>query len=96
MVVEIIKDLFIDIIIGKDILKKHNGPGDELIIGAFTMITTSPSIDVPLLPLFLHLSVNTIPIITKSHHHTISDNKFMREETARLLKEGLIELSVSP
>ena len=48
MILEVIKDQFIDIVIGKDILKKHNkvimkfnGPGDELICGELQIITTS-------------------------------------------------------
>ena len=38
---------------------------------------------------------NTTPIVTKSHPQAICDDKFVREETARPLKEGKIEPSKS-
>ena len=90
---EVIKDLFTDII-GKDILKKYNkvtlkfnGPGAELVIGAVNK--NNPS------PLFLHLSPKTMTIVTKSCRYTIADTKFIKEETARMLKEDIIESSVA-
>ena len=88
---------FINIVTGKDTLKKHNkvimkfnGPGDKLIIEADTNNKHFSSIDVLSPPLFSHLSVNTTPIVTKLRCHTIGDNKFIRGETARLLKEVMI------
>ena len=100
---EVIKDLLTDIIIGKDILKKYNkvtlkfnGPGAELVIGAVNKNNPFPSLNIPPLPLFLHLSPKTTPIATKSCRYTIADTKFIKEETARMLKEGIIEPSVSP
>ena len=60
---------------------KFNGLEYELIIGALTNNNHFPSIDVPPLPLFSHLSVNTTSIVSKSRCHTISGNKFIREVT---------------
>ena len=89
MIVELIKDIFINIVIGKDILKmynkmiiKFNGPGDKLNIGTVTNNNHFRSIYVSSSQLYSHVSINITLIITKLHHHTISDNKFIREETA--------------
>ena len=99
---EVIKDLFTDIIIGKDILKKYNkvtlkfnGPGAELVIGAVNKNNPFPSLNILSPPLFSHLSPKTTLIVTKSCCYTIADTKFIKEETARMLKEGIIEPSVS-
>ena len=103
VIVEVIKDLFTDIIIGKDILKKYNkvtlkfnGPGAELVIGAVNKNNPFPSLNIPHPPLFSHLSPETTPIATKSPRYTIVDTKFMQEETTRMLKESITEPSVFP
>ena len=101
--IEIIENLFIDLIIGKDILKKYkkvtlkfDGPRDKLIIGAINTNNFFPTINVPPPPLFSNLSPHTTPIATKSRRYTFAANKFIKEETARMLKEGIIEPSISP
>ena len=103
VVVEVKDKLFIDIIIGKDILKKHkkvtfkfNDSENELIIGAVGQTEHFPQMKVNPPPLFTHLSDNIKPVSTKSCRYTQSDQKFIKEETTRLLKEGIIEPSVSP
>lgn len=103
IIVEVIKNLFVDLIIGKDILCRYknvtfkfDGPEDELIIGAVTRNNLFPSMNVSPPPLFSHLSTNTTPISTKSRRHTIADGKFIRTETAKLLEENIIEPSISP
>lgn len=73
---------------------KFDGPGDEIVIGAVNK-DSFPSINIPP-SLFSHLYPRIIPTATKSHHHTIADNKFIKEETAMMLKEGIIEPSISP
>ena len=75
---------------------KFNGPGAELVIGAVNKNNPFPSLNIPPLPLFLHLSPKTMPIVTESHCYTIADTKFIKEETAGMLKEGIIEPSESP
>ena len=47
-------------------------------------------------PLFTQLSDNIKPVSTKSRRYTQSEKKFIKEETTGLLKEGIIEPSVSP
>ena len=78
------------------VVMKFNGPADEFIIGAVINNNHFPSINVQPPPLFSHLSVDTIPIVTKSLRHSLSDNKSIRKETGRLLKKGIKEPSVSP
>ena len=101
--VEVIDKLFIDIIIGKDILKKHkkvtfkfNGSENELIIRAVGQTEHFPQMKVNPPPLFTHLSDNIKLVPSKSRRYTQSDQKFIKEETTLLLKEGIIERSVSP
>ena len=104
IVVEVIDGLFIDFIVGKDIHRKHNkvvfkfnGPQKGLIIGAVGVDSDSfPEMKVLPPPLFTHLSENIKPIATKSRRFTAADFKFIKEETKRLLKEKIIEPSVSP
>ena len=102
-IVEVIDKLFVDIIIGKDILKKYKkvtfnfkGPQNELVIGAVTKDENFPLMKVSPPPLFTNLSDNIKPIATKSRRHSEANCKFIKEETARMLKEGIIEPSVSP
>ena len=75
---------------------KLNGPGAELVIGAVNKYNPFPSLNIPPPPLFSYLSPKTPPIATKSRRYTIADTKFIKEEMARILKEGIIEPSVSP
>ena len=103
IVVEVMKDLFIDLIVGKDLLRKYekvtfkfDGPRKELIVGAISGNDPFPTIKVPPPPLFSHLSKDTNPIATKSRRFSLPDDRFTKEETARMLREGIIEPSVSP
>lgn len=103
MTVEVIKDLFTDMIVGKDLLKqyktvtlKFDGPREELVIGAMGKSNSFPCIKISPPPLFSHLSTRTTPIATKSRRHSFTDNIFIKEETARMLREGIIEHSISP
>ena len=91
VIVEVIKDIFTDIIIGKEIIKKYNkvtskfnGQGTELVIGAVNKNNPFPSLNILPPPLFSHLSPKTTPIATKSRRYTIADTKFIKEETAML------------
>ena len=65
-------------------------------VGAVGQTEHFPQMKVNPPPLFTHLSDNIKPVSTKSRHYTQSDKKFIKEETTRLLNEGIIEQSVSP
>ena len=103
VVANVIEDLFIDLIVGKDILKRHkkvvmqfDGPGDELVIGAIPEGESFPCMNVDPPPLFTNLSPDIKPVATKSRRHTPVDLEFMRKEVAKLAKSGVIRKSVSP
>ena len=103
VVANVIEDLFIELIVGKDILKKHkkvtmqfDGPGDELVIGAMPEGESFPCMNVDPPPLFTNLSKDIKPVATKSRRHTPVDLEFMRKEVAKLAKSGVIRKSVSP
>ena len=73
VIVEVIDTLFVDLIIGKDILSKHkkvtfnfNGSENELLIGAVTQNETFPTMKVKPPPVFMNLSKDIKPATTKS------------------------------
>ena len=103
VVVNVIDNLFIDVIIGKDILKRHNkvtmqfnGPEEELFIGAIPEGECFPCMKVDPPPLFENLSENIKPVATKSRRHTPGDLEFMKREVSKLYRSGVIRPSVSP
>ena len=103
VVIEVIDKHFIDLFIGKDVMRRYNkvtfpfdGPNDKLILGAIPDKLNFPAMKVPPPHLFTNLSENIKPVTTKSCHFTQPDSKFINEETAHLLKEGVIEPSISP
>ena len=55
-----------------------------------------PAMKVPPPPLFTNLTSNVKPIATKSRRFTKQDQEFIKLEVSKLLKEGIIEPSVSP
>ena len=112
VVVDVIKDLCSDLIIGRDLLSEHqkvvlnfNGPREQLVIGAISNQTSSMTpkkpqtfctININPPPLFTHLSPDIKPIVTKSRRQSPIDASFMRQEITRLLSQGIIRPSVSP
>ena len=74
-IVEVIDNLFIDMIVGRDIMGKHkrvvlnfDGPREDLVIGAtnnHSEPTMLPPMDVPAPPLFTYLTSNIKPVATK-------------------------------
>ena len=103
VVIEVIDNLFIDLIIGKDLMKRYkrvtfefDGPNEDLIIGAIPDDTIFPAMSVEPPPLFTHVSPNIKPIASKSRRYSQPDSTFIKEETRRLLQEGIIEPSISP
>ena len=100
---EVLDCLFVDVIIGKDILQKHkqvtlkfNGSKDELIVGVDKSNGTFPPMCFAPLPLFTNVSCNIKPIATKSRWYSPADYAFINKEVTCLLREGIIEPSVSP
>ena len=100
--VDVIDNLFVDLIIGKDLMRKYdkvtfkfNGPNEELIIGAIPETQIFPKMTVDPPPLFTNLMENIKPIASKSRQFNQRDFQFIKEETARLLNEGVIEPSIS-
>ena len=103
VIIEVIDKLFIDLILGKDVMRRYNkvtcrfdGQNDELILGAIPDKRIFPAMKVSPPHLFTNLSENIKPVATKSRRFTQPDSKFINEETARLLNEGVIEPSISP
>ena len=103
VVANVIDDLFIELIVGKDILQKHkkvtmqfDGPGEELVIGAMPEGESFSCMNVDPPPLFTNLSKDIKPVASKSRRHTPVDLEFMRKEVAKLAKSGVIRKSVSP
>ena len=84
----IINELCTDVTLGTVI--KYGGRKPILISCAPTTIHfDSPT-------LFANLSANTKPIATKPQRFSNPDQQFIDSETLRLLKEGIIEPSLSP
>ena len=104
VVLEVIKNLFVSVIVGKDILKQHNrvtlkfnGPVQHnLVIGGVEATISLPAMKVPPPLLISTLTGQPKPIATKSRRHTSADDSFIKSETAKLLEAGIIEDSVSP
>lgn len=86
-----------DIILGQDFQRIHEsvtleygGERPALTICGFSNICIDPP------ELFPNLSSDCHPIATKSRWYCEDDRKFIKDETDRLLKEGIIEMSNSP
>ncbi|GFR97398.1 retrovirus-related Pol polyprotein from transposon opus [Elysia marginata] len=93
----LLPDLCADVILGHDILGKHSevcfpfdGPQNPLnILGVAAANIEAPS-------LFENLTEDCKPIATKSRRHSLLDERFMESEVQKLLKEEIIEPSLSP
>ncbi|KAJ8865578.1 hypothetical protein PR048_033098 [Dryococelus australis] len=94
--VSILPDLCSDII-GHDILKR-NSSLQEIIGGEEGPLDICSVAAANIEPdqLFTHLSPNCKPISIKSHSHAASDLQLIDSEIQNLLKEGIVEKSVSP
>lgn len=106
IVVEIMDNLCVDLLVGKDLMKKHkrvvlkfNGPRDELVLGAVQGEKPKPTLtpmDVSPPPLFTNLTSNIKPIATKTRKHPPADLKYLKEQVDELYRNGIIRPSVSP
>ncbi|GFR58712.1 retrovirus-related Pol polyprotein from transposon opus [Elysia marginata] len=93
----LLPDLCADVILGHDFLGKHSevcfpfdGPQDPLnILGVVAANIEAPS-------LFENLTEDCKPISTKSRRHSLLDERFIESEVQKLLKEEIIEPSLSP
>ena len=102
-VVSVVRNLFVDLILGKDFLRKQksvtfhfNGSEAPLNLSSVPDASSLEAMKVQPPPLFSSMSPQCKPIACKSRRYTSSDTNFIQQETERLLSEGIIELSVSP
>jgi len=93
----LLPDLCADIIIGHDILKNHasvkvvfGGGKSELTVCSVAASTVEP------VSLFSNLKPECKPITIKYHRHSSDDLKFIENEVSKLLKDDVIEPSMSP
>ena len=93
----VMPNLCADVLLGHDFLKLHSkveipfgGPKPSLSVCAFLAANVTPP------SLFGNLPLNCKPIATKSRRHSPADEEFIRQEIQRLLREGIIEPSISP
>lgn len=93
----LLPDLCADIIVGHDILKTHASV--EVVFGGnktpLTVCSVAASTVEPV-SLFSNLKPECKPIAIKSHRHSTSDLKFIESEVNKLLKDNIIEPSMSP
>lgn len=93
----VLSNLCSDIIIGHDILGRHSslsinfgGNKKPLEVCSLAVANMEPAI------LFPNLPSDIKPIAVKSRRHSFLDSKFIEDEITKLLKEGIIEESLSP
>ena len=85
----IFPNLCADVILGQNwqALFKYGGSKPEVKVCNLMALNVSPP------PLFSYLSPNINPIASKSRKYSEEDKAFIKEETDRLLREGIIEHS---
>ena len=93
----VLSNLCADVLLGHDFLKLHEkvelpfgGSKPPLSICGLMAAHIAPPF------LFKSVPLNCKPIATKSRRHSPADEEFIRTEIDRLLKEGIIEPSLSP
>lgn len=93
----VLKNLCTDVILGQDILRQHKSLIVEFggsmptlsVCGLTTLSIKPPSI-------FENLTTDCKPIAAKSRRYSTPDRQFIQSEVQRLLKEDIIEPSLSP
>lgn len=93
----IINDLCADIIIGHDVLGKHSSlvlqfGGDKQPLKICSVLEAS----VPPASVFTNLSPDIKPVAVRSRRHSQEDQNFISDEINNLLKDKVIEPSISP
>ncbi|XP_077969923.1 uncharacterized protein LOC120331269 [Styela clava] len=93
----VVENLCTDIILGQDFLSKHrkvvfefNGDLDSLYVGKEVCNLASAKVSEPL-RIFRFVDDNCKPIAVRSRNYSSDDLKFIKEQIARLLREGIIE-----
>lgn len=93
----IMNNLCADFLVGHDLLNNHssleidfNGTKPPLKICSLAVAKITP------VSLFSNLTPDCRPISTRSRRQTQEDKQFIKEESKRLLEEGIIEPSISP
>ncbi|XP_059059911.1 uncharacterized protein LOC131853113 [Achroia grisella] len=93
----VVRNLCADIILGHDLLKAHHSL--ELKFGGLRdplKICNVMAANLPHATLFSNLSPNVKPVAIKSRRYSEGDQQFIKEEVEKLLKDGIIEPSISP
>ena len=93
----VMKNLCTDVIIGHDILSTHSSL--EMRFGGSNeplLICNLAAANVPPVSLFTNLQHDIRPIAIRSRHHSEEDSEFIKIEVQKLLRDGIIEPSVSP
>ena len=103
---QVLDNLCCDIIVGHDILNKHDklvinfgGQNSSFVVdnishSGFACALTPVIFNPP--PLFEHLARDVHPIACKSRRFSPDDQQFIDNEVGHLLSEGIIEASTSP
>lgn len=93
----VVDDLCADVIIGHDILEQHKTVnlflgGSKESLNVCALSTAS----VPPVSIFSSLDKSQKPIASKSRRYTKPEQDFIKQEVDKLLKEAVIEPSISP
>ena len=98
IILSVLNNLCKDVILGQDFMQHHksikfefNGTLPPLKVCALAALT-----DVEPPSLFNNLTPDCKPVRIKSRRYCSADIKFIKSETERLIKNGVIEESVSP
>ena len=100
----IVFNLCADIILGLDFLQKHrrvifqfHGGVNDLSIGADAEHCAVSAAKINEMPeIFKFVDSNIRPVAVKSRNYSSADRHFIANEVSKLLKDGIIERSVSP
>ena len=100
---KVLDSLCADMILGIDLMKKHNavqfhmgGKGDDLIIDGFSPLCGLTTVNREPQRLFEYLDEGCKPIRSPSRKYSSDDNRFIANEVQRMLQEGIIVPSSSP
>lgn len=92
----VIDNLCADVIVGHDILKNHSKLEFQFGGTREPLHVCVMEASVPPASIFTHLSADITPIAIKSRRHNNDEEQFIQTEISKLLKDGIIESSVSP
>ena len=100
---QVLDSLCSDVVVGLDFMEKHKsikmyfgGEGPDLLIDCRKSFCNLTTVNIEAPPLFAYLDADCHPIATGSRRYSKDNVVFIRNEVSRLLKEGIIERSISP